>query len=166
VEYSYARIASVFLSPDEEKIAVYVEDSKGSDWVQERYIEIFALDDLEPGTLRRDVRPLQIIPDATVATFSPDSRYVATDKGLYSVEFSNQTPAINGTISAFSPDSQVLATYQDGFVTLWRVPQPNANNFPLAQYDVRGARELAFSEDGTRLYVIRAGEVQVWGIAP
>jgi WD40 repeat protein len=164
--HTFARVAGVVLSPDEEKIAVYLEDSKGADYVQERYIEVFALDDLESGTLRRDVRPLQTIPDATVATFSPDSRYVVTDQGLYAVEFFNQTPAVNGTISAFSPDSQLLATYQDGFVTLWRVPQPSANNFPLAQYDIRGVRELAFSDDGTRLYVIRAGEVQVWGIAP
>lgn len=166
VNRSYRHITSVFLSPNEQTIAVYVEDSKGSDWVQERYIEIFALDDLAPGTLRRDVRPLLTIPDATVATFSPDGRYVVTDKGLYSVEFANATPAINGTISAFSPDSQVLATYQDGFVTLWRVPQPNAMNFPLAQYDIGGVHELAFSADGTCLYVIRDGEVQVWGVAP
>src|SRR5690606_29930590 len=84
VNRSYRHITSVFLSPNEQTIAVYVEDSKGSDWVQERYIEIFALDDLAPGTLRRDVRPLLTIPDATVATFSPDGRYVSTNIGLYS----------------------------------------------------------------------------------
>lgn len=166
VNYSFARIAGVFLSPDEKTIAVYVEDSKGAEWVQERYIEIFALDDLEPGTLRRDVRPLQTIPDATVAHFSPNSDYIVTDKGLYSVQFANATPAINGTISAFSPDSQLLATYQGGFVTLWRVPQPQPTDLPLAQYEIGGVRELAFSADGTRLYIVRAGEVQTWGVAP
>jgi WD40 repeat protein len=166
VEDSFAIISGVFLSPDEEKIAIYVEDSHVADWVQERYIEIFAVSDLKPGTLRRDVRPLQTIPDATVAYFSPDGRYVVTDQGLYGIESVNQTTAVNGTISAFSPDSQVLATYQDGFVTLWRVSELNANNFPLAQYDIRGVRELAFSQDGTRLYVVRDGEVQAWGVAP
>jgi WD40 repeat protein len=165
VEYSENYMQGVFLSPDERTVALYIEDSKGLDEVQERYIEIFALDDLAPGTLRRDVRPLQTIPDATVATFSPNSDYIVTDKGLYSVKFANQTPAVNGTISAFSPNGQLLATYQDGFVTLWRVPQPTPTDLPLAQYEIGGVRELAFSAGGTRLYVIRAGEVQTWGVA-
>jgi WD40 repeat protein len=165
-EYSNARIVGVFLGPDEQTIAVYIEDSKGADYVQERYIEIFALHDLGPGVLRRDVHPLRTIPDATFATFSPDSRYVVTNNGLYSVGGADEISAIRGGISAFSPDSQTLATYQDGFVTLWRVSQPQPTDLPLAQYDIRGVRELAFSADGTRLFVVRAGEVQTWGVAP
>lgn len=155
---------AVFLSPDDERIAVTVAEYNQSDYVTSYFIEVFALDDLHEGTQRRDVRPLLTVPDASYAKFSPDGRTIVTDTGLYSIEDADVTRAVDGTISTFSPDSQLLATYQDGFVTLWRVSQSGANNFPLAQYKISDVRELVFNADGTSLYVVRSGEVQVWGV--
>ncbi|MBK8136659.1 MAG: hypothetical protein IPK52_12590 [Chloroflexi bacterium] len=160
------RFASgVFLSPDEKHIAVQVSDTGGTETVQSRMIEVFALRDLREGVLRRDVRPQRTIPGATFAAFSPDGEFVVTDTGLYALESAAETLAVRGTVSAFSPDSALLASYQDGYLTLWGMPEPDALNFPLAQYAVGGVQRLAFSADGTRLYVIRAGEVQIWGVS-
>lgn len=175
VEQTQDFVTSVFLSPDGRQLALVVEAQEeerdpnarvtGRLGGGPRTVEVFDIADLYEGALRRDVRPLRAIPGAAFAAFSPDGKYLVTDTGLYALESAAETLTVRGAVSAFSPDSALLATYQDGFVTLWGMPEPDAHNFPLAQYAIGGVQELQFSADGARLYVIRAGEVQSWGVA-
>jgi len=55
-------------------------------------------------------------------------------------------------------------TYHDGTLTLWDLTTETEISAPIAQYHLDGVRELAFSPDQTALYIMRAGEVQVWGV--
>lgn len=160
------RTDSLSLSPDEQYVALYVDYYGGDnrDLVKAHAIEVFHLENLPETQRREDTTPALIIPDATTGVFSPDSQMIVTDVGLYGLENGLLSAAIDGTISAFSADSTILATYQDGAVTLWDVRNAESARYPLAQYQISGVTELGFSPESRRLYVVRAGEVQVWGI--
>jgi len=110
------------------------------------------------------ITPTLFTPNAHAVAFSPDNQLLVSDVGLYSLETGLINPAINGTISAFNPDSTLIATYQDGHVTLWNIPHAEVGPYPLAQYPLDGLTELGFSPDGSRLYIVRGGDVQVWGL--
>jgi hypothetical protein len=160
------RTDSLSLSPDEQSVALYVDyyDSGVYYILKSHAIEVFHLEDLPETLMREDATPALSIPDATSVVFSPDSQMIVTDVGLYSFENGLLSAAIDGGISAFSADSTLLATYQDGYVTLWDVRDDGGADSPIAQYQVNNVRELGFSPDGSRLYVVRDGDVQIWGI--
>jgi WD40 repeat protein len=107
---------------------------------------------------------LSTIPGATIANFSPDGNSIVTNAGLFAVGYDTGAEVVDGTISAFTSDIQLLATYQDGYVNLWNVNNPSHITFPLAQYTIKGVKELAFSPDNHYLYIVRAGDVQMWGV--
>jgi WD40 repeat protein len=169
---SHSFTSSLSLSPDEQSVVLFVEhyqtvylfDGHTTLQLEGYSIELFELNNLPESLRRDDAIPTLIIPNAQTATFSPDSQMIVTDVGLYEVEVGLVNRNIDGAISAFNADSTLLATYQDGYVTLWDVRYDGAATSPIAQYQVNNVRELGFSRDGSRLYVVRDGDVQLWGI--
>lgn len=158
-------IRGIALSPDQHRIAVIVKIWNNVEFTRSDIrTEIFELDQLKVGTRRNDIRPLATIPGASNATFSPDGNSIVTNVGLFGVGDSTGAKIVDGTISAFTSDSQLLATYQDGYVNIWRVPDPSAITFPLAQYAMKGVKKLIFSPDNRYLYIVREGDVQMWGV--
>jgi len=160
----YFNVRGVRFSPDEQMIALGVEIYDEMYQPHTALTEVFRTADLAPQSTRADLEPILTIPNTRYATFSPDNQFLLTETGLYSLEGGLVNPDIHGTISMFSPDSTLIATYQDGYVTLWNIPHAEVVAYPLAQYALDGVTELGFSPDGSRLYVVRGGDVQVWGI--
>ena len=124
-------------------------------------IEVFNVEDLQTGARRIDTQPALVIENASIPIFSPDSETIATNGGMFRDLYS-AIRTVDATIITFTEDSQLLATYQDGNLTLWNLAQ--FSQYPLAQYEVAGVRELGFSSDGTSLYVVRDGDIQVWQV--
>lgn len=151
----------VELSSNRRLMAVFIESYAWGYHDRHNYVEIFYTESLYPDLQRASIQPALTIPDTRAVTFSPDGLWVAADVGLYHLRDGLVNPEIQGSISAFNPDSSLLATYQNEQVTLWDVEQ----SIPLSQYDIRDVTKLGFSPDGQRLYIVRAGDVQVWGVA-
>jgi hypothetical protein len=68
--------------------------------------------------------------------------------------------------AAFSPDSQLIATGSTG-VQLWDVDTLRTGEAaPIATLESNNVGGLAFSVDGTLLFVYEQRRVTVWGVAP
>lgn len=160
-EESIPNARGVQLSPNRHLMAVFIESYAWGYHDLSYSVEIFYIESLHPDTQRASIQPALTIPDTRAITFSPDSLWVASDVGLYHLRDGLANPEVQGGVSAFNADSTRLATYQNEQITLWDVRQ----SIPLAQYDIRGVTKLGFSPDGQRLYIVRAGDVQVWGVA-
>jgi WD40 repeat protein len=163
--YNFDIIMGVVVSPDGSLIALSLQrESLDESAPPVGYrTEIFSIDSLQTRVRRVDVIPLLTIDGATTATFSPDSAFVATNAGAFSVK-NRKLLNTDATISAFTTDSRFLATYESGSIVLWNIAEAYSNPYPLAQYEVADVRELGFSSDGTSLYVVRDGDIQVWQV--
>jgi WD40 repeat protein len=153
------------LSDDGSLIAIIANGYQYKDELVVNLVEIRHFADLmTPSDARPE--PLMSIPDASQAIFSPDSRYLATDLGLWNLATEEQIAAFDSSAAAFN--SALLATYAENTVTLWdmSVLEHGHGDAALVTLDIADVQELAFNPDNTLLYIKRTGDVQVWGITP
>jgi WD40 repeat protein len=158
-------------SPDSSLLTVLGSDYQltedGSEGYLLHFIDVWRFNTL---TTLNDIppEPLMTIPDATQAVFSPDSKYVATNLGLWNLATGEQVAAFDSSASAFNHDGTLLATYSENTVTLWDVTvlEHGHGDAALVTLNIADVQELAFNLDNTLLYIKRTGDVQVWGIPP
>lgn len=113
----------------------------------------------------RFLRPIYEIPDAQFGIFSPDSRWILTDIGLWNLQTFTQHVSIQSSMSAFSPDGTLLVTTTDEHISLWDFSAVIEGHLsPLKRLNIEGVEEIAFSPDGSILYINQAGEIELWGV--
>jgi WD40 repeat protein len=169
--YHFPRDAQVAFNPDGSLILIMVDTETNMDGQHRvfKYVEIWRLEDLtQPPDVQRERGAILKIDNATQAVFSPDSRYLATDIGLWNLATGEQVAAFDSSATAFNRDGTLLATYSENTVTLWDVTvlEHGHGDAALVTLDVADVQELAFNPDNTLLYIKRTGDVQVWGVTP
>jgi WD40 repeat protein len=102
--------------------------------------------------------------------FSPDERYLASAFGILILETGQVIDLEEHDIStytqgnpAFSPDGQILAAESRGILRIWRVSDGSL----LTQLDDPNATfrpKIVFSPNGTLLFGLGDGFVNIWGI--
>jgi WD40 repeat protein len=160
-------VNQLLLSPDGEQLAVAVIPYSAGEPIgsQSPQIEIFSVDDLVTSDNFQEIKE---IPHPTIAntervSFSPDSRYVLSNYGLFYAATGDLLVRLSSATASFNPSGTILATSEGDELKLWDVAALVAGQaIPLATYDVSDVQQLAFNSAGTLLYVRRTGDIQVW----
>ncbi|MBZ0277383.1 MAG: WD40 repeat domain-containing protein, partial [Anaerolineae bacterium] len=166
---SRTEIQDLILSPDGSAlaVAVTVDQFENERPVPVEQVDIYRFADiLERAASQTDTGATFTIPNAHSAAFSPDERWIWTDAGFWDVQ-GEQRAGVSGQYAAFNPESTLLATADTENVRLWSVDElANGDETPLLTVPLRDVQQIAFSPDGTRLYIQRSGDAQVWGVPP
>ncbi|MBL8160384.1 MAG: WD40 repeat domain-containing protein, partial [Anaerolineae bacterium] len=162
------QIENITLSPNGSHFAVSITGFQvGEDNPSTTYrVDLFEFANLidQPNDLVLPATALTL-PGARSAIFSPDSQWLFTDNGFWNAVTGEQIAALSNSGAAFNPDSTVLAIATGEGITLQDVSRlVQGEESLLPSFAIPGVKELAFSPDGTLLYVQRAGDVQIWGV--
>jgi WD40 repeat protein len=111
-------VSDLRFSPDGAFLAAASRPRSGN---KQALVRIWAVSNAQPGS------PLSL-PGPVRATFSPDSRFLATscpDQAvrLVSLRTASQVNMLPGSSAMFSPSSQLLATTEPAGLRLWTLPQ-------------------------------------------
>jgi WD40 repeat protein len=100
------------------------------------------------------------VPDVNHALFSPDSQFILTSTGLWSID-GTEIMALPNESAAFDPTGTWLVTYSENELFLWDWAQVQTGMAQaLHTLSIEGVKRLAFNTDGSFLYAQRQGDVQ------